>query len=280
MATVPGVVERVNKLLTVRPFSSRYTPEVGDVVVGRILEVADKRWKVDINARHDASLLLSSVNLPGGQRRRTDEDSLQMRSFFTTDELLSAEVQKVGHGRAASLQTRNARYGKLSFGQTVRVSAALVKRAKQHMHTLADVGVDLVIGVNGVIWIGATPSKAEAERRARILEDESQAEAKTEGGLPWVPSTASDATREAIARLRNCIEALERARVMISRESILLVYNESIARGMSVAQVAVPETAALLTQATVINAAAAAAAATSAGHSGGGDGLSSSSGAT
>jgi len=44
----------------------RFTGEIGDVVVGRITEVAQKRWKVDINSRQDAVLLLSSVNLPGG----------------------------------------------------------------------------------------------------------------------------------------------------------------------------------------------------------------------
>jgi len=44
----------------------RYTPEVGDLVIGRIVEVGPSRWKVDANARQDAILMLSSVNLPGG----------------------------------------------------------------------------------------------------------------------------------------------------------------------------------------------------------------------
>lgn len=44
----------------------RYTGEIGDVVVGRITEVAQKRWKVDVSARQDAILMLSSINLPGG----------------------------------------------------------------------------------------------------------------------------------------------------------------------------------------------------------------------
>lgn len=45
----------------------RYNGEVGDVVVGRIVEVQHKRWTVDVNARLNAILLLSSVNLPGGE---------------------------------------------------------------------------------------------------------------------------------------------------------------------------------------------------------------------
>ena len=64
----------------------RYNGEVGDVVVGRIIEVRytcylcllylfticfayqvqQKRWKVDTLSRLESILHLSSVNLPGG----------------------------------------------------------------------------------------------------------------------------------------------------------------------------------------------------------------------
>ena len=39
VATVCGVVEKVNKLMTVRVLHSRYSAEIGDVVVGRVTEV-------------------------------------------------------------------------------------------------------------------------------------------------------------------------------------------------------------------------------------------------
>ena len=38
-STVAGTVERVNKLLTVKPIKARFCGEVGDLVVGRITEV-------------------------------------------------------------------------------------------------------------------------------------------------------------------------------------------------------------------------------------------------
>ncbi|KAG8249818.1 Exosome complex component RRP4 [Homalodisca vitripennis] len=66
-ASVAGVVEKVNKLIMVRPLKTRYNGEVGDVVVGRITELQQKRWKVDTCSRLDSVLLLSSVNLPGGE---------------------------------------------------------------------------------------------------------------------------------------------------------------------------------------------------------------------
>jgi hypothetical protein len=66
VATVCGTVEKVNKLISVRPLRSRYGAEVGDVVIGRVTDVIAKRWKMDINGRQEAALMLSAVDLPGG----------------------------------------------------------------------------------------------------------------------------------------------------------------------------------------------------------------------
>ena len=102
----------MNKLVSVRPLRSRYTGEVGDVVVCRIADVGQKRWKVDVNSRQDGVLMLSSINLPGGeQRRRTAEDQLNMRQFYVEHDLVSAEVQaffQVGRrsSRAHALASR------------------------------------------------------------------------------------------------------------------------------------------------------------------------------
>ena len=40
------------------------------MVVGYIVEVQEKKWRVDISSRQDANLPLTSVNLPGGEQRR------------------------------------------------------------------------------------------------------------------------------------------------------------------------------------------------------------------
>ena len=39
IASVCGVVERVNKLISVRSLKSRYVPKIGDVVVARVVYV-------------------------------------------------------------------------------------------------------------------------------------------------------------------------------------------------------------------------------------------------
>ena len=170
-ATVSGFVERVNKLISVRAVNARYTPEIGDVIVGRVADIGDKRWRVNISARQNAVLLLSSINLPGGvQRRRTAEDSLQMREFFSEQDLISAEVQKVQHDGGVSLHTRSAKYGKLMNGQFINVPCGLIKRCKQHFHSLS-MGVDIILGNNGFVWLNPTETKqieTEVKRTLRV----------------------------------------------------------------------------------------------------------------
>mgnify|MGYP002717658528 FL=1 len=135
--------------------------------------------------------LFSDKNLPFGkqpiQRRKLESDELQMRTFFQEGDLLVAEVQAFFGDGAMSLHTRSLRYGKvrsnsptvcffcggrteprkfscshdaqLKNGLLVTVPPSLIVRAKSHFHTLPTIGVDLIIGLNGYIWISKTVKK-------------------------------------------------------------------------------------------------------------------------
>ena len=152
-ATLAGVVTHVNALVSVTPLASRYSGEVGDVVVGRVTEVGHKRWAVDLGGRTAAHLLLSAVNLAGGlQRRRTYDDALAMREVLGEGDLVACEVQSVRSDGAPLLQARSARFGQLGGGALVRVPCGSVVRSPSHFVTL-DCGVDVILGMNGVVFI-------------------------------------------------------------------------------------------------------------------------------
>lgn len=70
-----GVVHQIDRVICVRPLRQGYKPSIGDIVVGRVVQVDQKRWMVDVNSYQHAQLALTSINLPGGvQRRRNEED--------------------------------------------------------------------------------------------------------------------------------------------------------------------------------------------------------------
>jgi exosome complex component RRP4 len=99
-----------------------------------------------------------------------------MRNFFEEGDLLVAEVQAFFSDGAMSLHTRSLKYGKvcttphcpfhslgqgsilnaplwqLRNGQLVTVPPILVRRLKSHFISLP-CGVDLILGLNGYIWV-------------------------------------------------------------------------------------------------------------------------------
>lgn len=58
----------MSKLIMVQPQKRLYKPEVGDVVIGRVISIEKKSWRCDINYNRDANLSLSSINLPQGEQ--------------------------------------------------------------------------------------------------------------------------------------------------------------------------------------------------------------------
>ncbi|KAK9304797.1 hypothetical protein QLX08_003996 [Tetragonisca angustula] len=211
-ASVAGVLEKVNKLISIRPLKARYQGEIGDVIVGRITEVQQKRWKVDTNSKLDSVLLLSSVNLPGGElRRRSAEDEQTMRRYLQEGDLICAEVQSTFVDGSLSLHTRVLKYGKLSQGIMLKVSPALIKRKKTHFHNLES-GASLILGNNGYIWIGA--NKQDSDR--------------SEGGFTQDLSRIPQINREVCARLRNCILILAQCNIQLTDTSVTYAYEESM----------------------------------------------------
>lgn len=233
ISSVAGQIERIDKLISVRPIKSRYVGEVGDLVCGRIVAVESKRWKVDISAQKDGNLQLSSVNLPGGvQRMRTQEDQLQMRTLYKEGDLISAEIQNIGNDGSISLHTRSLKYGKLENGQLVVVPATLVPRLPQHYFALPW-GLDVLLGKNGYIWIARSASEEWV-----ALEDDADGVNAGRSLVPRVEvlqrlrqkhaTTAMlSEDRLKVARARNSIQLLSKVKAQITKENICRIYERS-----------------------------------------------------
>ncbi|KAF2314923.1 hypothetical protein GH714_037183 [Hevea brasiliensis] len=223
VATVCGVVERVNMLVYVRSLRSRFKPEIGDIIVGRVVEVAQKRWKLEINFNQDAVLMLSSMNLPDGiQRRRTAVDELNMRNVFEENDVICAEVRNFQNDGSLQLQARSQKYGKLEKGQLLTVPPYLVKRQKQHFHHLVQYGVDLILGCNGFIWVGEHCDARDtvAEEQLNNTEEQNTKSTRVSENVPLE-------TRRSICRVANAVRVLSTLGFSLTLEVILEAFNLS-----------------------------------------------------
>lgn len=244
VSSVAGTLTRTNKLLSVRPLRARYTPEVGDLVVGRIVEVQAKRWRVDVGSTQLAALPLSAINLPGGiLRKRTETDELQIRTFFAEGDLLVAEVQQLFGDGGAVLHTRSLKYGKLRNGVFVAVSGTGggggVVRSRRQVWTMdaANGGgqIDVVLGVNGYVWISKHVETPEAEAGkggagpAGITNME-------ESVSTTMYSSQNDRieveTMREIARLRGVVTALVENGLRVDEDMVIRGYHEAVEMAM------------------------------------------------
>ena len=233
VASISGMVEWMDKLVTVRPLGTRYvaaTAAIGDIVVGRVSEVVlgkTGRWKLDIQSQQEAHLLLAAINISGSARDRrwTEEHAdLEMRSYFAEDDLVVAEVQKVYEDGALHLHTKSKKYGKLTEGQLINVPPTLVKRQKNHFHTLrcGVCNVRVILGTNGLVWVAPDRTVALPEGGTEVPE-----------GAADTPCT--DAEREAICRTHNAMKALVAVFVLITPASIEAVVDASYSMGLEAA---------------------------------------------
>ncbi|XP_024532408.1 exosome complex component RRP4 homolog [Selaginella moellendorffii] len=158
-------------------------------------QLAQKRWKVDVNSKQDAHLMLSAVNLPGG---------------------IQAEVQSASQD-SIHLHTRSLKYGKLQMGQLVKVEPYLIKRLSQHFHSFGQYQVEVIFGCNGYVWIS---SVAQREQQQQQLEEDGAA-------IP-IPL----ATRERICRVGNAVRALASQGLVVSPDSVVAAYEASVGWGI------------------------------------------------
>ncbi|KFY73925.1 hypothetical protein V501_01659 [Pseudogymnoascus sp. VKM F-4519 (FW-2642)] len=235
LATVAGTIQKTNKLLSVRPLRARYTPEIGDLVVGRIIEVQSRRWRVDIGAPLLAALPLSAINLPGGiLRKRTETDELQIRTFLSEGDLLVCEVQSLFHDGSASLHTRSLKYGKLRNGVFVSVAGmgggGGVVRSRRQVWTIETANgggpVDVILGVNGYIWISKhikTADEDKAEVGITRIEESTNS---------TVYSSQNDEiaaeTRREIARIRGVVASLVEAGMKVDEDMLMKGYGAAV----------------------------------------------------
>lgn len=241
IASVAGVVQRVNKLISITPLKTRFGGQVGDVIVGRVTDIGPKRWHLDVASTQAAILMLSSVNLPSGeQRRRTYEDQLNMRKLYAEGDLISAEIHQFFQDGAMSVHTRSRKYGKLEDGMLIEVPSYLVPKMKQHFHALGELGLHLILASNGFLWLSSRPPP-EADP-----DEEEEAEERERERRTVVEVSVTE--RQSMSRVRGAILALAQEYLEIYPAAILDVYKSSLELGIPVPEMLQPDLAYRITE--------------------------------
>uniref|UniRef100_A0A0N5C1W6 KH_dom_type_1 domain-containing protein n=1 Tax=Strongyloides papillosus TaxID=174720 RepID=A0A0N5C1W6_STREA len=137
-STFSGVINKVNTLVKVNPYSDVYSDEVGD-------------QKALLNF---TNFQLLGVNNQG----KGLNDELALQSPFVRGDLISGGIDSIYLNGTILLQTRSSKYGKLGRVILVEVPFYLVIRLKTYLFK-HEKDMSFLFGCNGNIWLYTCDSK-------------------------------------------------------------------------------------------------------------------------
>lgn len=152
-ATRIGLASMRGKVVYVVALKGCYVPKPGDLVVGKVIDVALSGWGVDIGAPYTAMLFVSeALDRPFNPRR--DE----LTKYFTVGDVVLAEVIAHDRTRDPILTVRGAGLGKITHGYSVSITPTKIPRLigrKGSMVNLLkrETGCSIIVGQNGRIIV-------------------------------------------------------------------------------------------------------------------------------
>jgi len=174
-----GLVEYKGKAVNVVALNTFYIPSVGDLVIGKIVEINLHGWTVDINSPYLATLRASeAINKP--YKPQKDE----LSEILDIGDIIQAKVIAFDRTRDPLLTIREPGLGKITRGQIIKVSPAKIPRIIGRKGSMINIlkketHCNITVGQNGLIHIyGRNP---EDERIAILAIKKIELEAHTSG---------------------------------------------------------------------------------------------------
>jgi len=174
-----GLVEYKGRKVEVVALNNFYIPSVGDLVIGKVVEMDLHGWTVDINSPYVGTLRASEA-LSRPFRPQRDE----LSDFLDVGDLVLAQIIAFDRTRDPSLTIREPELGKITYGQIVRISPAKIPRVIGRKGSMINMlkretRCNITVGQNGLISISGR--NREDERLALLAIQKIEEEAHTSG---------------------------------------------------------------------------------------------------
>ncbi|NJE42756.1 exosome complex RNA-binding protein Rrp4 [Thermococcus sp. GR6] len=165
-STVVGLVEIRGDAIRVIPLEGPYIPEVGDNVIGKIVDVKFSNWTVDIGAPYQANLRIQDA-----VEERIDILKTDLRKIFDIGDIIYAKIKAYNEINQIDLTTKGMPFkgGPLRGGQIVKITPSKVPRLIGKGGSMINLikkltGTRIIVGQNGWVWVSG--KKEELEKLA------------------------------------------------------------------------------------------------------------------
>jgi len=174
-SSVVGLAELRNDSISVIPLRGCYIPYPGDLVIGKVVEVASTAWILDIRSPYEG--VLFAKEFLSKPLNTLKEDA---RQYLDIGESVIAKVISFDRTRNPSMSTREQGLGKIQRGTVIDVDFTRVPRIigkKGSMINLLkkESGCQIFVGQNGRVWISGRSRDEEAVVSEAVRKIEAEA---------------------------------------------------------------------------------------------------------
>ncbi|HYB93290.1 MAG TPA: exosome complex RNA-binding protein Rrp4 [archaeon] len=185
-----GLANLDGKTVYVVAVKGCYVPNIGDFIIGKVIDMTTSGWIVDINSPYDAML---SVSEAVERQFNTQRDALSR--IYNIGDLLMAKIIAYDRTRGPVLTTLDRGLGKITRGRVISITPTKIPRLigkKGSMVNLlkTETNCYINVGQNGMVLIsGSTP---EDEDLAILAILKIEAEAHTSGLTERISALIND----------------------------------------------------------------------------------------
>lgn len=163
-SSITGLVYFESEQIKVIPLKDTYSPNYGDLVIGRVTGSSYSSWSIDINSTYHGFLPTTELY---------DKNEPNINNIINIKDMLLLRVANVDEINRVKLTLRSRGLGKFNQGTIIKVkqptihflseeNAFLTNMIQEYTYT------DVIIGKNGLIWINGL--KENIERIIEIIE--------------------------------------------------------------------------------------------------------------
>lgn len=159
-----GLTDISGRLVKLIPLSGIYMPRVGNVVVGRVVDVTFNGWLIDLKAPYPSFLSLSEcpMYIKG-----------DLTEYFDIGDMMACKVVSVKQ-KGIDLTIKGRGLGKLEEGIIIHINSNKVPRVIGREGSMIKIikqetNCNITIGQNGVVWISGKNVEDELKAKEAIM---------------------------------------------------------------------------------------------------------------
>ncbi len=178
-ATRVGLFDTAGKVVSVVALRGTYLPQVGDEVIGKVIDVGLYSWLMDIASPYPGVIHASDVF-----DRSFNPQKDVLTEVFNVGDYVLAQIVSFDRTKDPTLTTRGRGFGKISHGRVVEIVPAKLPRLIGKKGSMVNMlkketGCQILIGQNGRVLVSG---KSQRDEELAILAIRKiEAEAHTRG---------------------------------------------------------------------------------------------------